>query len=349
MAQQRHSIAHSWLNGAAALLCAIGLAVIAVGSVGGAWAQPAPGGFGGGFGRGAQTGNEFIVLGTASGPNSEAARAQPANVLSVNGQLYLVDAGDGAVAQLAKAGQRLAGVRAVFLSHLHFDHTGGMFAVLGLRMQLEQRGRLVVYGPPGTQTLIDGLLAAAAPAMRAGYGVPDQGWSADTEVIELNDGDTVALDTFKVTVAENSHFSLPDGAPGPAPAISLSYRFDLTDRSVVYTGDTGPSEALVELARGADLLVSEMIDVDAVMALMRPPGAQPADPQERTGFEWHMYAHHMLPEQVGELAAAAGVKRLVITHYAPNPTGPEQARGYLEKIQKSFSGDTQLATDLGRY
>src|SRR3954466_6083356 len=76
--------------------------------------------------RGQSSTIQFIVLGTASGPNSEAARAQPANALTIGGQVYLVDAGDGAVAQLAKANLRLAAVRAVFLSHLHFDHTGGM-------------------------------------------------------------------------------------------------------------------------------------------------------------------------------------------------------------------------------
>jgi ribonuclease BN (tRNA processing enzyme) len=191
--------------------------------------------------------SEFIVLGTASGPNSEAARAQPANALLVQGQVYLVDAGDGAVAQLAKAGLRLPAVRAVFLSHLHFDHTGGMLAVIGLRMQLEVPGTLRVFGPQGTRELVDGLLAASRPAMRAGYGIPGQGWSADIEVVELADGDSVSLTGFDVTVAEHSHLGMP-------------------------AGDS------------------------------RSPGSR-----EATGFEWHMYAHHMTPTQVGELAGAAGV------------------------------------------
>lgn len=296
--------------------------------------------------------SEFVVLGTASGPNSEAARAQPANALLVQGQLYLVDAGDGAVAQLAKAGLRLPVVRGVFLSHLHFDHTGGMLAVIGLRMQLEAQGTLRVFGPPGTRELIDGLLAASRPAMRAGYGIPGRGWSADIEVVELTGGDSVSLDAFEVTVAENSHFDMPAGDPRPAAGISLSYRFDLADRSIVYSGDTGPSDALVRLAQGADLLVSEMIDVDAVLALMRPPGAavpDPSEPGEATGFAWHMYAHHMTPTQVGELAGAAGVRRLVVTHFAPNPMGPEQAQRYLEAIGENFGGEADLAVDLGRY
>ena len=297
-----------------------------------------------------QSGSTFIVLGTASGPNSEAARAQPANALLVGGQLYLVDAGDGAVAQLAKANLRLNAVRGVFLSHLHFDHTAGMLAVIGLRMQLETRGTLRVYGPPGTTTFINGLLAASAPAMRAGYGIPGQGWSADIQVEELTDGSELTIDGFKVTAAENSHFSMPEGNTDRPEGISLSYRFDLRDRSIVYTGDTGPSKAVVALSRGADLLVSEMIDVDRVLASLRPAGARAgvANPTSG-GFEWHMHAHHMTPGQVGELAKAAEVKRVVVTHFAPNPTDPEQARRYLDVIHAHFEGDVQLGADLGRY
>jgi ribonuclease BN (tRNA processing enzyme) len=337
----------SGLRASGAGLCSLLAALAALLHAFPAIAQPAAAG----FGARADAPAEFIVLGTASGPNSEAARAQPANALVVGGQIWLVDAGDGAVAQLAKANLRLGAVRGVFLSHLHFDHTGGMFAVLGLRMQLEQRGQLRVVGPPGTRALVDGLLAASAPAMRAGYGIPGQAWSADIEVAELGDGDSLSFDGFTVTVRENSHFSLPDGAGGEAEGVSLSYRFDLADRSIVYTGDTGPSEALVELASGADLLVSEMIDVDAVLAAMRPGGARGQPPADRqlTGFEWHMHAHHMTPLQVGQLAAEASVGRLVITHFAPNPATPAQGQAYLDAIAMSFDGPAELASDLGRY
>jgi ribonuclease BN (tRNA processing enzyme) len=62
-----------------------------------------------------------------------------------------------------------------------------------------------------------------------------------------------------------------------------------------------------------------------------------------------MHAHHMTPRQVGELAKAADVKRVVITHFAPSPTTPDQARRYLDAIHAVFSGDVQLGADLGRY
>jgi glyoxylase-like metal-dependent hydrolase (beta-lactamase superfamily II) len=106
------------------------------------------------FGQGpnASCATEFIILGTASGPNSESDRAQPANALLAGGQLYLVDAGDGAVAQMAKAGLRIGGVRGVFLSHLHFDHIGGMLAVIGLRAQLGTPARRLSTGHPGRRS-----------------------------------------------------------------------------------------------------------------------------------------------------------------------------------------------------
>jgi ribonuclease BN (tRNA processing enzyme) len=273
----------------------------------------------GAAGAGTQARSEFIILGTASGPNSEADRAQPANALLVGGQPYLIDAGDGAVAQLAKANLRVGALRAVFLSHLHFDHTAGMLAVIGLRMQLETRGPLRVYGPPAPRL---SLMVCSPPPRQPcepDMEYPDRDGAPTFQTVELKDGSVLTVDGFKVTVAENSHFSLPEGNTDRAEGVSLSYRFDLADRSIVYTGDTGPSKAVVSLAHGADLLVSEMIDVDAVLAGMGRGARATAPNAAPTGFEWHMHAHHMTPGQVGELAKAAEVKRVVITHFAPNP------------------------------
>jgi ribonuclease BN (tRNA processing enzyme) len=162
---------------------------------------------------------------------------------------------------------------------------------------------------------VDGLLAAAGPALRAGWGFPGQSWDANVAAVEFGHGDSITLDALEVTVAENTHFTVPEGSTSPRSAVSLSYRFDAADRSIVYSGDTGPSDELVDLARGADLLVSEMIDDELALARMRP----------------------------------AGVARLVITHFAPAPAGPEQAQAYLDAIAEQFDGDAELAVDLGRY
>ena len=295
-----------------------------------------------------QPANVFITLGTAGGPEGEANRSQPANALLVGNDLYLVDAGDGAAGQLKKAGFRLPQVRGIFLSHNHFDHTGGMLAILGLRMQLNAYEPLTIYGPPGTKTFIEGLLAGMEPAREAAYGMPGRSWTANVEVTELVDGAIIELDGLEVTVAENTHFKIPENSGVAEKAKSLSFRFDMDDRSIVYTGDTGPSEAVEKLARNADILVSEMMDIPAVLDAIRK--VNPNMPQRQLdGIEWHFRAHHVLPHQVGEMAANAGVDQVVVTHMVPNIENEEMAARYRTEIAKTFDGKIVIANDLDRF
>lgn len=292
--------------------------------------------------------NIFITLGTAGGPLTESNRSQPANALVVGDDLYLVDAGDGAAGQLAKAGLRLPQVKGLFISHNHFDHTGGVLAVLGLRMQLNARDKLNIYGPPGTKAFVDGLLLGMEPAREAAYGMPGSSWAANIEVNELTGSSIIELDGLVVRVAENSHFRIPENSNTPEKAKSLSFRFDLNDRSIVYTGDTGPSEAVESLAKGADVLVCEMMDIPAVLERIKT--VTPNMPEgQLDGIEWHFRAHHLTPAQVGELAAGADVGKLVITHMVPNVSNDEMAERYRSEVGRAFDGEIVIANDLDRF
>ncbi|MFK7978220.1 MAG: MBL fold metallo-hydrolase [Halioglobus sp.] len=292
--------------------------------------------------------SSFITLGTAAGPSGEATRSQPANALLIGDDLYLVDAGDGAAAQLTKAGFRVTNVKGLFISHLHFDHTGGVLAVLGLRMQMNASETLTIYGPPGTQHFITGLLSAMDPAREAAYGMPGQSWKANVEVKELIHDSVVEVQGATIKVAENSHFKIPESSAVSEKAKSLSFRFDLKDRSIVYTGDTGPSKAVETLAQNADLLISEMMDIPAVLKNIQK--ANPGMPQVALDrIEWHFRAHHLTPVQVGELAAKAGVERVVVTHMSPNIKTQVVADGYRSEIARAFDGDITIANDLDRF
>ncbi len=291
--------------------------------------------------------NPFITLGTAGGPEADA-RSQPANLMQAGNDWYLVDAGDGAAVQLAKSGVRLPDVTGLFISHLHFDHTGGVLALLGLRMQLNAFNTFSIYGPPGTKAFVEGILKGMDPAREAAYGMPGVSWVANVEITELVDGSTLEFDGMTVHVAENSHFLIPESAGEPEKAKSLSFRFELEDRSILFTGDTGPSERVEELAQGADILISEMMDIAVVLETVRRNNPNMPE-QQFSDVDWHLSSHHLLPEQVGEMAANAGVKQLIITHMVPSVNTEEDAAKYIDIIDDYFDGEIIFANDLDSF
>ena len=296
--------------------------------------------------------SEWITLGTQSGPTPRATKSQPANLLHYSDQYILVDAGDGAAEQLAKAGVRLAAVRTVFISHLHFDHTSGLFAILGLRYQLSNPP-ITVYGPLGTKKLVAGLVAAMQPYVDLGSGQMRGGRMLPVDyvkAVEIPEGGTVQVGAVKVTAVRNSHYSFPMDSPNYKYP-SFSYRFDLPDRAIVYTGDTGPSAAVEALAAHADLLVSEVVDADYILAQIKAerletppvPGA-PLEPTPATIH--HMTAEHLSPENVGLLAQRAGVAHLVLTHQELKPGTDRET---VARVAGNFKGPISLARDLDRF
>jgi len=288
----------------------------------------------------------FITLGTQAGPGADKLRSQPASLLIAGDQIILIDAGDGAAEQLAKVDVPLAKIRTILISHTHFDHIGGLFALLGMRYQTQTSERLTIYGPPGIKRVVEGLIEAmrasvvAKANMRGGK--PD-----DTiDIREIGDGSTVSLGPIRITVAENSHYSATFDA-GESTERSLSYRFALADRTIVYTGDTGPSENVERLAAGVDLLVSEVVDPAAAMArIEEKSGGGVAFMLLKPVLARHMAQEHLSPENVGRLAAKAGVKRLVLTHIQIGQDGFDEA---LAAIKAHYKGPVVFAEDLGRY
>lgn len=125
----------------------------------------------------------------------------------------------------------------------------------------------------------------------------------------------------------------------PPVDLALAYRFDAPDRSIVISGDTRPTQSLIDLARGADVLVHEAMMADRVLELV---GKLPnADQLARS-----VLSHHTSAEQAGEVAAAAGVKMLVLSHLVPaeDPTVPDAE--WIAAAARHYAGPVIVGRDL---
>jgi ribonuclease BN (tRNA processing enzyme) len=305
--------------------------------------------------RAAPSPPQFVTLGTAGGPVIRTKRSEPANAFVVDGAAYLFDVGDGVQRQLAAAGLPLAQVRAVFISHHHMDHNAGLGPLLMSHWLFDPKPALPVIGPPGTQAMVHGLAlanvaTANAPVTIGGPPSPSiESTATATDLPAVLGAPTEIYRDDKVRVLAISvdHFHLPPGTAGdPAPR-AYAFRIETPGRVVVYSGDTGPSANLVRLAKGADLLVCEVIDLGRVeAALGRRPGMT-AD--ALAAFMAHMRQDHLTPEAIGALARDAGVKAVVLTHLSPGEDGETDMSGYTRGIAPAFTGPVMVAKDLDRF
>lgn len=273
----------------------------------------------------------LVVLGTAGGPTPKPNRFPAAYALVVDEDVYLVDAGNGVAQQLARAGIGINRVRHVFISHHHSDHDADAGAVALLAWATNPKLPLTLWGPPPMRAQMAAYRDYARfdiETRTTDEGRPD--FDALTRVVEFNE-EGLLLDDGKVKVrcARNLH-----------PPIHESYalRFDTPGRSYAFSGDTTYSQAVVELARGADVLVHEVMYLPALDALIA------SEPNASTLRE-HLLASHSTPEQVGRVASEAGVGTLVLSHFVPG--GPMVAdETWLEAVRPHFGGRIIVAHDL---
>lgn len=296
-----------------------------------------------------KTGARLITLGTRGGPIPMAERAQSSNVLIVNGAFYIVDAGEGITRRLTRAGIPIRDIDNIFITHPHSDHTGGLGGLLSTEYDYNRTKPVNIYGPPGTDAIAKALVQflTVSADIRISEGmrtVPAAkvffGHDAGTGVI-YEDANV------KVTAAENSHFHFPPGSPAYGKYKSYSYRFETADRVIVFSGDTGPSAALDELARHADLLVTEVISVEEWKEQQIKTGRwQSMTPEQQARALRREFEEHITPDEIGKLATRANVKTVVLSHFLP-ATDPKDAYERLgDQVSEHFSGRVVVAKDL---
>ena len=295
-----------------------------------------------------KTGTRLITLGTQSGPPPRAHRAQSSNLLTVNGMHYIIDAGDGVARRLAKAGINVRDIGTIFITHHHDDHTGGLGMLMSVAWDAQRKAPINVYGPSPTSALVKA--AAQYYGISAEIRLADDAGGQTVPIEQILFGHDVGTgmvyqDTnLKVTAVENSHFAFHRGeATGKHK--SYSYRFETSDRVIAFTGDTGASNLVNEIAKGADLLLTETVSVQNRIEDMTRDGRwQMMSSEQRAGFMRQATQGHLTPELIGKMASQSNVKTVVLTHLTYKPDGDYGA--VVDEVKKHFSGRVLVAKDL---
>src|SRR5580692_2138338 len=292
----------------------------------------------------------LITLGTAGGPLPRGDRAQSSNLLVVNGTLYLIDAGDGATRRIVEAGYDFRKAGKIFITHAHSDHDNGLATLLNSEWEYQRAEPIDIYGG-GVEALVKGAIAYLQPNADIRWSEGKKRPMAEAfRGHDVQPGMIYQDANVKVTAVENTHFHFQPGDPAYGKYRSYSYRFETPDKVVFFTGDTGPSDAVVYLAKGADLYVTETTAPEDVVELFKKNGTWQSKTQaEQEGFLRHVHEEHVTPEDIGRMSTKAGVKAVVLTHYGPSVNPDDDFQRLVDETKKYYSGPVTLAKDLMKF
>jgi len=273
---------------------------------------------------------QVILLGTGT-PYPDPAASGPATAVVVNGRVFLFDVGAGVMRRMKSANLPINGPEALFITHLHSDHTLGYADLILTSWVMRRRTPFPVYGPRGLRRMTGYLLAAYSEDIRirtdglehevaGGYRV---------NVHEIRAGVVYEKDGVRVTAIAVQHGAWKE---------SFGYRIDTPDRSIVISGDTRPSEALDKAARGVDILIHEAYSASRLAPEDRPGGK-----------DWPRYCreYHTSDVELGRLAARIQAKLLILDHLIRMGASDEDL---LEGVRAGgYSGRAVVGKDLERY
>jgi ribonuclease BN (tRNA processing enzyme) len=310
---------------------------------------------------------ELVLLGTAGAPMPVAGRGGISSALVVDERVFVIDCGRGSPSAFADAGLGFPRLEAVFLTHLHADHTGDLPGMLLYPWggRVGDHGPLApvrVYGPsrpdavpagdatfhrqttihpelpaPGTADLVQNILAGYAyhlNVMPLDARMPDAGAlvrGIDIPVPARTGGiPQVPVLVFDDGVVRVTAVAVTHGRAVPA----LAYRFDTADGSVVFSGDTTVNDDLVALALGADILVHQVAD----LGYLERHGTTGAALER-------MATLHTDVTQVGGVAERARVRELILSHYLPAEPDAITDAEWARRAGQGFSGRTTAGSD----
>jgi ribonuclease BN (tRNA processing enzyme) len=279
-------------------------------------------------------GVEIVFLGTGT-PAPNADRQGPSLAIVANGKAYLVDSGSGVVRQANSAFQRgipalrPAELDTAFLTHLHSDHTLGLPDLIFTPWIAERTKPLRLYGPEGTKEMAAHILEA----FQADIQVRTSGLeSGNTTGYKVDAHDVQAGNVYQDGNVSVKAFLVKHGSWKEA----LGYRFDAAGKSIVVSGDTSPAESVFEACAGCDALIHEVYSG-------RGQNPNKISMPVEQWMKYESQFHTSAPE-LGEIAAKAKAKMLILTHWTL--LGNAKEDDMVREIRQKYSGPVVIARDL---
>lgn len=317
----------------------------------------------------------LVLLGTAGGPLPSPRRAGVAQAIVVAGRVYLVDCGSGVTRQLRRA-RLLKDLHEVFITHLHSDHDCDYFNLFLQGWPILQWNPPVRVHGPGPA----GELPPIPTDLPAGHRIPvivpanptpgladitraqieAHAYDINIRMREAGRADLTALvvpeeialppalaagparvapEMDPLVVSEDEHVRVTAVLVEHPPVFpAFAFRFETDDGSIVISGDTAPCANLVALAHGADILVHAVLDDGAGT----PDEDESWEARQR---ERHLVEAHTTVSAAGRVAAEAGARKLVLTHFIPGEDElPDEH--WIRGAAGGFDGEVIVGRDL---
>ena len=268
---------------------------------------------------------KLTLLGTGC-PSVDHKRFGPSNLITTNKAKILVDCGSGITQRLHQLKVSSANIDALLFTHLHSDHAVDLYQLIISSWHSYRIKPWKIYGPKGTKKMTSKILEAykadidyridgLEPANKTGWKV---------EAVEVNDGLVYKDEFIEVIAFKVNHGSWTN---------AYGYKFITEDKTIVISGDTAPSEKLIEISKGADILVHEVYSQSGF---------------NRRNEVWQKYhaSHHTSTIELAEIANKAKPKLLVLTHILFWGSTEEEI---LKEIQSAYPGEVSIGEDLSVY
>ncbi len=234
----------------------------------------------------------IILLGTGT-PIIDPDRMGPSLSIQYGREIVLFDAGPGLIRRAKKANLNPETLKVIFLSHLHSDHTAGLPDFMYTPSVEGRPGPVKIYGPSGTQEMINNIKKAYSQDVQIRVNGYEQGKKEnyDFEVIEIEDGKTYVENHIQILPFLVEHGEWP----------SFGFRITTPDRIIVYSGDTKPCKNIIKYSRECDVLIHEVYSSSGL---------------REKSIKWQNYHTHMHTSAI-ELAQIANKIQpdlLILTH-----------------------------------